>query len=186
MVSRGTALAATALGVGGLIVVGAAAWFGFGWSAPANVVLPGPPASAADPTRSTISVHVSGAVRHPGIVQIDADARLADVVLAAGGATTSADLARVNLAAPVRDGEHVTIPTVSADGEPQPQDTAFDLNSATATELETLPGVGPVLAARIVSHRDERGPFGSIEDLLDVPGIGESKLAAIRDFIESS
>lgn len=184
MVSRGTALAATALGVGGLIVVGAAVWFG--WSAPTHAVLPDTPASAADPTRSTISVHVSGAVRHPGIVQIDADARLADVVLAAGGATTSADLALVNLAAPVRDGEHVTIPTVSADGEPQPQDTAFDLNSATASELEMLPGVGPVLAARIVSHRDERGPFLSIEDLLDVPGIGESKLATIRDFIESS
>jgi competence protein ComEA len=93
----------------------------------------------------------------------------------------------VNLAASVRDGEHVVIPRLTADasGGSGEMDAPFDLNGASVEQLEELPGVGPVLAQRIATYRDDHGPFETVEDLLDVPGIGESKLAAIRDFVKS-
>jgi competence protein ComEA len=94
----------------------------------------------------------------------------------------------VNLAAPLRDGEQVVIPGLVS-GQPAPgggssatdADGRVRINLATAVELETLPGVGPVLAGRIIEFREEHGPFGTVEDLLDVPGIGEAKLASLRD-----
>jgi competence protein ComEA len=187
MAPRGTNLAVTSIGLGVLIVVGAAAWFGLGSSSP-------PPSSPlATPTQTEIStsdigitVHVSGSVRRPGLVAVHAEARVADVVLAAGGASSDADLGRVNLAASVRDGEHVVIPSMAggSSGGSLGMDAPFDLNGASVQQLQELPGVGPVLAQRIATYRDDHGPFETTEDLLDVPGIGESKLAAIRDFIE--
>ena len=112
---------------------------------------------------------------------------------AAGGATAEADLARVNLAAVVADGEHVHVPIVdqeipvealpssagSADEGDEVAAARLDINQATADELESLPGVGPAIAAAIVQTRIDRGPFLSIEELLDVPGIGETKLAVL-------
>jgi competence protein ComEA len=124
----------------------------------------------------------------PGLVQVPDGARIADVVAAAGGSTRDADLAAVNLAAPVRDGEQIVIP--AATGDPAVErvgallsDGRVRLNSASSDELEHLPGVGPVLADRIAAYREEHGPFAVVEDLLDVPGIGEAKLATLRDSV---
>jgi competence protein ComEA len=187
MAPRGTNLAVTSIGLGVLIVVGAAAWFGLGSSSlPPSPVAPRQ-AIETSPRDTDITVHVSGSVSHPGLVAVPDDARVADVVLAAGGASSDADLGRVNLAASVRDGEHVVIPRLTADasGGSGEMDGPFDLNGASVEQLEELPGVGPVLAQRIATYRDDHGPFETVEDLLDVPGIGESKLAAIRDFVKS-
>jgi len=112
---------------------------------------------------------------------------VADVIAAAGGVTPRADLRQVNLAEPVVDGQQVFIPS-SSQQRPQPAvsggtDGRVRINDADAASLETLPGVGPVLAEKIISHRTEYGPFRSPEDLLDVPGIGEQKLASLRDLV---
>lgn len=133
----------------------------------------------------TITVHVSGAVAAPGLVSVSREGRVADAVAAAGGALPEARLGSLNLAAPVRDGEQIDVPSPSPDGDPPAvtESGTVRVNVATPTELEVLPGVGPVLAARIAAHRDDHGPYGSVEDLLDVPGIGEGKLASLRDFV---
>ncbi|MDP8957691.1 MAG: helix-hairpin-helix domain-containing protein, partial [Actinomycetota bacterium] len=112
-------------------------------------------------------------------------------VMAAGGALGVADLGDLNLAASVSDGQQVVVPVRGStqveegvgQGETKGEDGPIQLNEASAAELETLPGVGPVLAERIVAQREEHGPFASVEDLLDVPGIGEAKLAALRDLV---
>lgn len=151
-------------------------------------------------------VHVAGAVAAPGLVRIPAGARVADAVSGAGGATGEADLTRVNLAAPMTDGSMVVIPAKGdpavplgpsgAVGAEQPAgsagssaagtsggETAVNLNTAGETELQTLPRVGPVLAARIVAWRAEHGPFQRPEDLDAVPGIGEAMLAALLPLV---
>jgi competence protein ComEA len=165
------------------IAIFAGLWYGAG--AP-EAIPPDATAASEAPTveRALATVHVSGAVRHPGLVEVPIPARVADVVAAAGGATPLADLGAMNLAAPVADGQHVEVPQQG--GFPLPSSGASDgvhLNEATVSELETLPGIGPVLADRIVDHRDANGPFEVVEDLLDVAGIGESTLAEIRDAI---
>jgi competence protein ComEA len=147
-----------------------------------------PPVDEApkEQTADVLVVHVSGPVARPGIVVLPADSRVADAVAAAGGALGSADLQLLNLAAPVADGEQVIVPRSGGPGPPPTARPAADegqvnINEADVTELEELPGVGPVLAERIVAHREANGSFGSIEDLLDVPGIGEGRLATLRD-----
>ena len=129
-----------------------------------------------------VTVHVSGAVMAPGLVTVARDARVADAVAAAGGAAPGADLGALNLAAGVGDGSRVVVP-VSGTGSPAAGDGLVRLNSADVSELAGLPGVGPVLAERIISHRDDHGPFAAVEDLLEVSGIGEAKLAALRDAV---
>ncbi len=141
------------------------------------VVAPDP-----SPGVETITVHVAGAVSRPGLVSLDPGSRVADAVAAAGGATVDADLAAVNLAEPVDDAGQVVVPTVGEGGTPA-GDGRVRVNSATADDLATLPGIGPVLAQRIVEHRDAEGRFESVEDLLDVSGIGERLLAGMRDRI---
>lgn len=137
----------------------------------------------------TVTVHVSGAVVRPGLVTVRIGARVADAISAAGGARRSADLARLNLAATLRDTEHVHVPsaedTTGTAAGGAGDDGGIDLNRANAAALEGLPGVGPVLAERIIAHRDENGPFTTVEDLLDVPGIGEAKLAQLRAAVRS-
>lgn len=155
--------------------------------------LPGSPAEAPAPstassvaTPAEIVVHVAGAVVSPGLVRVASDARVADAVAAAGGVTADAAPDALNLAATLADGSQVVVPTLTAGATGTPvavDDGLIHVNQADATELEDLPGVGPVLAERIIAHRDDNGPFGSIEDLLDVPGIGESKLSGMRDVI---
>lgn len=147
-----------------------------------------------------IMAHVAGAVVHPGVYALAANSRVADAVAAAGGARADADLARVNLASPVRDGTRVYLPVVgetpplvvgpdtpanppassdTASSAPSGADALVDLNSATADQLDALPGVGPATAAAIVRHRATR-PFTSVDDLLGVPGIGPAKLESLR------
>ncbi len=176
-------------GGGVLIVVvalGASAWFGL--NQPAALPAAGAAAAAAEPAPDAgLTVHVSGAVVHPGLVNVPSGARIADVVSAAGGALPDADLRALNLAAPVRDGEQVAVPgqseAVAVGGGAVDGDGRVRINLADAIELQALPGVGPVLAERIVAHRDDRGPFAVVEDLLDVSGIGEGKLASLRDSV---
>ena len=176
-------------GGGVLIVVvalGASAWFGL--NQPAALPAAGAAAAAAEPAPDAgLTVHVSGAVVHPGLVNVPSGARIADVVSAAGGALPDADLRALNLAAPVRDGEQVAVPgqseAAAVGGGAVDGDGRVRINLADAIELQALPGVGPVLAERIVAHRDERGPFAVVEDLLDVSGIGEGKLASLRDSV---
>ncbi len=176
-------LAVTVVGVAAVAVLAGVAWFGTGTSTPPRSADTEVPYTAAAPLGS-VTVHVSGEVANPGLVLVPVDARLADVVRAAGGATPDAELSLINLAAPVRDGDHVVVPAVGG-GDSASVDEGIDLNRADATELEALPGVGPVLAERIVAYRDEYGPFTVVEDLLDVPGIGEAKLEQLRTAVSA-
>ena len=166
-----------------VVAVAAGAWYGSRGGAPAAVEATG--GVSYTTVVGTIVVHVSGAVRRPGLVTVSSPARIADVVAAAGGADLGADLGGLNLAAAVSDGDQVVVPmpgeAFSAGGETK---RGIDLNRSSAAELEELPGVGPVLAARIVDFRESNGPFETVEDLLDVGGIGEAKLNAMRDAIE--
>lgn len=177
-----TNLQATVIGVAVVAVLGGVLWFGLGPQAT-------PPTPAAPEPQTVvdrlITVHISGAVIRPGVVTVASQARVADAVAAAGGASQVADLSALNLAAPVRDGEYIVVPDVFADGlnRQATGSGGVDINAGTAADLEDLPGVGPVLADRIVAYRDANGPFATVEDLLDVPGIGEAKLAGMRDDI---
>lgn len=131
-------------------------------------------------------VHVLGAVASPGLYVLDLDSRLVDAVAAAGGTTDDADLAAINLARVLSDGEQIIVPVVGAaaadgSGTVAPTDDLVDLNNADQAALETLPRIGPALAERIIAWREENGRFQSVDDLLAVPGIGEKLLAGIRD-----
>lgn len=133
----------------------------------------------------TLVVDVAGKVRRPGLVRLQPGARVADAVAAAGGALPGVDLSSVNLASRVSDGQQVV---VGVAGAPSGGGTAassgpLSLSSATAEQLDALPGVGPVLAQRIVSYRAEHGAFRSVDDLARVPGIGPSKLADLRALV---
>ena len=176
-----------ALAVLGLAGI-AGVWLGAPSTEPPPVVIArDEPVEKSESTDATsITVHVAGAVRSPGLVTLKAGDRIAHAVAGAGGGLPVADLSALNLAAPLADGDQVTVPIK---GEAVPTGTAadqrddglVDVNHASAAELESLPGVGPVLAQRIFDYRQEHGPFATVEDLLDVPGIGEGKLAALRE-----
>ena len=170
--------------IGVALVLAAAAAVGI-WYAGRG---PDPPPMAMSPGGGgarVITVHVAGAVQSPGVVQVAAGSRVGEAIAAAGGARADADLARVNLAAPLADGQQLLVPAVVPGGPSGAVagDGRVRLNVAGVEELEGLPGVGPVLAQRIVDYRDEHGPFAVLEDLLDVPGIGEGKLAALREAV---
>lgn len=133
-------------------------------------------------------VHVAGAVRRPGVYRMGGDSRVIQAVRMAGGPTARADLSRLNLAAPVADGQQVLIPervraggaTASAGVGGAASGGPVSLSSATATDLEALDGVGPALAARIVAWRDSHGGFSSVDQLDEVPGIGPARMEALR------
>lgn len=151
--------------------------------------------STVPPTPQPLVVHVAGAVAAEGVVELSEGARVADALAAAGGAAPDADLDRVNLAEPLSDGARIFVPPLGGEAAPQPVAVVgasppadgsvapIDVNVADATTLEQLPGVGPALAAAIVTHREEHGPFGSVDDLLAVSGIGPAKLAGLRDLV---
>ncbi len=145
------------------------------------------PSTTASLVKPLLTVHVSGSVLEPGLVNVAEGSRVADAIAAAGGAGPSADLSGLNLAHAVTDGDQLFVPTRSRGAPPAPSADAGDgrisINRASASELEQLPGVGPVLAQRIVDYRDQIGGFETAEDLLDVPGIGERILAGLRDLI---
>jgi competence protein ComEA len=174
-----------------------------GGTAPALVLSaasPSPQASADAGEPAELLVYVCGAVRRPGVVRLPAGARVADALELAGGPTGKAELSAVNLAAKVGDGQQIVVPERAASGASAAVPTAptaagstaapgapggalVNLNTASLEELETLSGVGPSTAQKIVDYRTANGGFTSIEQLMDVPGIGDAKYAAVKDSI---
>jgi competence protein ComEA len=139
-----------------------------------------------------VTVHVAGAVASPGVYRLRQGARVDDAVRRAGGATKRADLSAVNLAAQLEDGRQILVPLRVARGGSAASGGAgaagaapakVNLNTATAEQLDTLSGVGPATAAKILAHREQHGSFGSVEELGDVPGIGERRLEALRELV---
>ncbi|MCV2393950.1 ComEA family DNA-binding protein [Actinotalea sp. M2MS4P-6] len=141
----------------------------------------GGPADPAADAGSELVVHVVGEVREPGVVRLATGARVTDAIDAAGGPTEEADLAAVNLARVLSDGEQIVVPGPQTADDVGP--STLDLNSATAEELDALPGIGPVLAARIVAWRDEHGRFSTVDELAEVSGIGPSLLSGLRELV---
>ena len=132
-----------------------------------------------------IYVHVAGSVKSPGIYQLDSGTRVYDAVLAAGGFTSKANQASVNMARALNDGEQLLI---SSGSGPQAFDnsmtsTLISLNQASASQLEDLPGVGPALAGRMIDWRTANGGFKAKEDLLNVAGIGDKLFASVKDLV---
>ncbi|MGI8807967.1 MAG: helix-hairpin-helix domain-containing protein [Acidimicrobiales bacterium] len=174
-------------------------------SAPVDGSAPGTGGTGAMPVPLstppvTVTVHVAGQVASPGVYAVPAGGRVADAVLAAGGTAGEADLEQLNLAARVADGERIFVPRK---GEPAPAVVAatppagspvgggakgapagpVDLNTATAEQLEALPGVGPATSKAILAYRTSHGRFRSVTELLEVPGIGPAKLEALRPLV---
>ncbi|MFI9006517.1 ComEA family DNA-binding protein [Actinosynnema sp. NPDC053489] len=163
------------------LVVALALW----WQRPVPESPPAlPVAEAAAVTRAEeqLIVNVVGLVPTPGLVTVPNGSRVADALQAAGGAAPGADLTALNLARKVTDGEQIAV------GIPVPQPTEaatapLNLNTATKDQLDALPGVGPVTAQRIIDRRQKQGPFTSLNQLGEVEGIGDAKLAKLRDLV---
>jgi competence protein ComEA len=172
---------------------------------------PEPPSGAPDPSASgagvdpslatgpagEVAVHVAGRVRRPGLVRLPAGSRVQDAIRAAGGPTSGADLDAVNLARKLTDGEQIRVPAPGDPAPPLPADAAgpgasggpagapsapLDLNTATVEQLDTLPGVGEVTAGRIVAYRTAH-PFTAVDELLEVPGIGQRRYDQLKDLV---
>jgi competence protein ComEA len=162
-----------------------------------------PPAPEPTATAGPLRVYVSGAVVNPAVYALPPGSIIDDAVRAAGGFAAGADPVAVNLAQPVADGMQIYVPAlgeavVTPPPISQPPAAAttesvrmggvtagglIDINTATQTDLEMLPGIGPSTAANIIAHREANGPFATIEAIMDVPGIGEGKFEAIRELI---
>ena len=149
-----------------------------------------------EPRKATVAlVHVAGAVRSPGVYHLRDGERIQDAVRRAGGPRPGADLNAINLAAKVADGQQVVVPRRgaagpapvggAAAGEPGgPPQAPVSLNTATAEQLDTLDGVGPATARKILEYRRQHGGFRSIDDLGEIPGIGPKRLAALRGKVQ--
>jgi competence protein ComEA len=175
-----------------LAVVGLVGGYGVALRArpkPAAVSFASPSASAR-PGR-LIFVHVAGAVHRPGLYELPDGSRVNDAVHAAGGAAKDADLDSLNLASKLKDGDKVLVPRKGGGGAQAPSSGAtaassgglVNLNTATAADLETLPGVGPATAQKIIAYRTDHGGFRTVDDLLNVAGIGPRKLDQIRPHV---
>jgi competence protein ComEA len=160
---------------------------GGGQPAPAAGAATAPAAVVEAPAAPAALVHVTGEVRRPGVYRLAAGARANEAIRRAGGPTRRADLSALNLAAPVQDGQQVLIPRrapaggAAAAGDGASGGGSVSLSSATAADLEALDGIGPTLAGRIVEWRRSHGGFSSVDQLMDVPGIGPARLEALRD-----
>ena len=162
---------------------------------PGTPSTPGPPDPATPSTAAAIVVHVAGLVARPGIVELPAGSRVVEAIEAAGGATPEADLTPINLARVLTDGEQVLVtadpprqaaPPAAPPGSGATASTPavpINLNTATAAELETLPGIGPALAGRILAWRDQNGHFTTVDELREVAGIGEQRFAQLEPLV---
>ncbi len=163
---------------------------GGGAAAPAvsPVRAPARPAAAG---AKLLVIDVAGAVRRPGLYRLRSGSRVDDAIAAAGGASARAQLDTVNLAAPVADGEQIVVPgrgaTAGAAATPpaagSSPSASLDLNSATLEQLESLPGVGPVTAQKILDYRQQHGAFHSVAELQGVPGIGPAHMAQLKGLV---
>lgn len=142
------------------------------------------------PTPAPLQVHVTGAVHKPGVITIAPDSIVQDAIVAAGGATQDADLSRLNLAEQLRDGQQIYVSAMvtatSSEQASQPDNEMKDrinINTANEVQLQQLPGIGPSLAANIVEYREQHGWFQEVDELLQVSGIGPSKLDQIAERI---
>ncbi|MFI5708914.1 helix-hairpin-helix domain-containing protein [Kribbella sp. NPDC051620] len=160
------------------------------------------PSSAPQPSSTpkspvTVVVDVAGKVRRPGLVHAPAGSRVADVLAAAGGALPGVDLTTLNLARQVTDGEQIIVgaPATGPAGPPTPAhpagtaatpaNTPIDLNTATLAQLDSLPGVGPVLAQRILDWRNEHGRFTTTDELQEIPGVGPKKYESLKPHVRT-
>lgn len=162
--------------------------------------IPAGPTVTPQPTATPqpINVFINGAVTFPGIYELSHDARTQDLIQAASGFSAEAYVDIVNLAQPLSDGMHIHIPAISDEQTEVPlistppsatksdreaANNLIDLNRATKAELETLPGVGPSTAQKILDYREDNGPFNEIKDVMDVSGIGPAKFEKMAEFI---
>lgn len=153
-------------------------------------------AESAGPAESQLYVHVAGAVKRPGLMRLPSGARVATALERAGGPTRRADLTLVNLAARVQDGQQILVPVTGAAGGAVgvgggtaanaggPPGAKIHLSTATTEQLDEVDGIGPTLAERIVEYRDAHGGFRSLEELAEVEGIGDQRLATLRDALQ--
>jgi len=183
--------------IAGLIVVlvavlgGAGLWYARSLPKPVTIAESGPgaapPADTPSSSPALLIVDVAGAVRKPGVYEFAEGERVVDAIERAGGPMPKADVSSLNLAAMLVDGTQILVPktgpgvAVVPGAAPGSSSGLVNINSASATELETLSGIGEVLAGTIVEYRDQNGPFASVDDLLDVSGIGPATLEEIRD-----
>lgn len=185
----------------GLVVIlvitlgGAALWYTRSLPRPVQVQrtaarAASPAAAAPSPEPSPIIVDVAGAVRRPGVYEFRDGDRIIDAIRTAGGPTGKASMDALNLAAPLTDGAQILVPLAAPPGQAVSGSTTtggpaplVNVNTASATELEELPGIGEVIAQRIVDYRTQNGPFANVDDLLDVSGIGDAILGDIRDLV---
>ena len=143
------------------------------------------PAPASASAQAELVVAVSGLVHQPGLVRLPPGARVADAIEAAGGVLPEAELDHLNLARRLVDGELITVGVPPPPGDPAglPGGGPLNLNTATAAQLETLPGIGPTLAQRIIDYRTTHGPFTSVAQLREVPGIGDARFAELEPLV---
>lgn len=146
---------------------------------------------------ATVTVHVVGEVRHPGVYELHGGSRARDAVEAAGGLLGDAEQSAINLARVVTDGEQIAVPRQGEAGNAPASGAGagasagagaggkVDLNTATAEQLDALPGVGPATATKIIADRTANGPFRSVDDLMRVPGIGPAKFEALKDLVSA-
>jgi competence protein ComEA len=181
----------------GLIIVLLSAWY-FARSRPAGDATPPVAATInvkdAGTEGGRVTVDVAGAVKRPGVYRLTSNQRVEDALERAGGATRRADLSQINRAAKLQDGRQILVPVrlsksaaaaaptgaTAPHGPSQP----LNLNTATLEQLDTLDGVGPTTAQKILDFRTEHGGFGSVEELDQIPGIGEKRLAALRESVQ--
>jgi competence protein ComEA len=177
-VSRRQALVLAAAALVLLVVAGRTlAGAGTATSQPAGLV---PERAGAAPK---LVVHVAGAVRRPGLYRLSEGKRVADAVARAGGATAPADTAAINLAAPLADGMQVVVPSRVAGAPGKAAAGRVSLSSASISDLDALPGIGPVTAQKIVDHRSANGGFRSVDDLDAIPGIGPARIEQLRELV---
>ena len=164
---------------------------GSGSAAPTVTPLPAPARAAKPAAAKLLVIDVAGAVRRPGLYRLQAGSRIDDAIAAAGGVTGKAQLDAVNLAAPIADGEQVVVPGRGVAGAPAASSPAagsspsapLDLNTATAEQLDSLPGIGPVTAQKILDYRQQHGAFHSVAELEGVPGIGPGRLSQLKGLV---